>query len=153
MKLNSTLSPISKAGPACGDLHLFFSLFNPDDSYKNGTSQFWNCSNKGAVDTYNLQSGDSVSLQLDLQGDQIPGQLHIIGAIRVTLAGRSQVGPQLILSQTPQPFVSNKPQIALLSGKSEFNDGSVNYQMGFFLSVAWDGQSADCQGRWWACWQ
>jgi hypothetical protein len=156
MKLISTISPISKSGRVCGDLHLFFSSLNHKDikkSHDTPPELFWNVAGNGCTDAYVLASHDKVELALNLLGDQIPGQLYIMGAIIITPAGGTAIGPnQLGGIKAPPPFVAGAPHIELLQGSGIINNGGINAEIGFYLSVPWDGTNADCKGKWWAAW-
>lgn len=155
MKLISTLSyalsgNVAGKGNYGGDLRLFFSHLNPADWKATPAPISWQTAGGSVADSYNLPSGDTIGLHLNLIAD-VPGRIYIFGPIQVTTAGGGSYGPP-VGQAASQLFVPGAPVIATLQGRSQGTQGAVQFDTGFELIVPWDGTSADCYGRWWAVW-
>jgi len=152
MKLLSTIRPDSLigSGNTGGDLRLFFTTLNPDDFHSTPPPIAWQGSGKGAVDTYALPSNDVIALNLNLVSD-IPGRLYVFGSIQITTSGGAGYGPAIGQAASVL-FNPGHPVIGLLRGHSTAIGGGVHFDVGFELTVPWDGTSANCHGAWWARW-
>jgi hypothetical protein len=150
MKLLTTLKPSSAPGNLGGELRLFFTVLNPADFQPTPPPIQWLGEGKGAMDTYQLTSGDSVLLNLNLSAP-FPGILYIDGAIEVRTKANvifnQEIGQAPGVSFTPGQAANTKFQ-----GKQSGTVSGVQFDVGFELEVPWDGTSADCHGKWWAKW-
>jgi hypothetical protein len=161
MKLLSTLRYTSAAGTLAGtgnhggELRLFFTKLNPEDwkPVSGPVPISWQGAKNGAMDTYNLPSGDVLALNLNIVSD-IPGRLYIFGTIQITTAtGTVTRQPSQPIGQASSTlFAPGQPAVAILEGRSQGQAGVVQYDVGFELAVPWDGIMADCHGTWWAVW-
>ncbi len=153
MKLLSTIRPDSLVGSGNtgGALRLFFTTLNPDDFHSTPPPIWWQGGGKGAVDTYRLPSNDVIALNLNLVSD-VPGRLYVFGSIQVTTSGGAGYGPAIGQSGSAL-FNPEQPVIGLLRGHSSATSGGVHFDVGFELTVPWDGTSANCHGAWWARWR
>ncbi len=85
MKLLSTLNFPLGIADFSGEFRVFFTTLDPGDYTMNGQALFWK--GDAANETYQLPSGDVISLQLQMVGSQQATQLFIQGHIQVTTAG------------------------------------------------------------------
>ena len=153
MRLLYTLRYGSYAGNCGGDLRLFFTTQNSADWQPSPPAPapgMWLLP-RNAGETLTLPSGDSLSFALYPVTNGLPGQLYLFGAIMVTTAAgqKSPLGP---MGQSSGLFVPNQARVAILKGRNHGNSNGILWDIGFDLSVPWDGTSADCNGQWWALW-
>jgi hypothetical protein len=136
-----------------GDLRLFFSTLNPAD-WEKGPGQepiLW----KGGLvteDQYNLPTGDIITLKLSVLTEPA-GYVYVFGTIDVKTASGIAFGGGQPIGQGAGTFLPQKSEISTLKGRvPDGASGGLHFDLGFELSVPWDGVSADCHGNWWAVW-
>jgi hypothetical protein len=156
MKLLSTLTQISVnpaagTGNVGGELRLFFTTLNHADCHVPPPDPFYWIPNSPAVDTYTLPTGEVISLNLNLDTEGAPGNLFIIGTVAGSVPGGfSQPPPPM--GQSITPYLPGSPVTNTQRGGFQDDGGGVHKDIGFELTVPWDGISADCHGRWWVNW-
>jgi hypothetical protein len=148
MKLFFSLRHGAGSGNCGGDLRLFFSTQNSADWNPTPPPGMWLVTDN-TPQILTLPTGESITFALyPVAG--APGQLYLFGAITIHAGGQT-LNPGTI-GQSTSPTVPNQQALTFWKGHSQ---GSVNgylWDVGFDMTVPWDGTSADCHGQWWALW-
>lgn len=153
MKLLSTLDFPLGTADYDGHLRTFFCTLNPGDYTMNGQALFWN--GDSVNETYNLPTGDVITVQLQMVGSQQASQLFVQGHVQVTTSGGVTFGGGVPMVSNGGLFVKDTPNaqpIVLTAGIPNGQQGSLRFNIGFELTVPWDGTSATCTGKWHAKW-
>ncbi len=148
MRLLYTLRYGAASGNCGGDLRLFFTAMNSADWSPTPAPGMWKPPQNQA-ETLTLPSGDTITISLYPVNNGMPALLYLYGAISVTSGGQTFGSP---IGQAAGNFAPGQPAVAVLKDRSQGQSGGLTFDIGFDLSVPWDGTSADCNGQWWAIW-
>jgi hypothetical protein len=148
MKLFFNLRHGATSGNCGGDLRLFFTTQNSSDWKPTPAPGMW-LPVDNTPQTLTLPTGDSIVFALyPVVG--LPGQLYLFGAITVHTGGQTlNPGP---IGQSTVPIVPNQQALTFWKGHGQGNANGIVWDVGFDMTVPWDGTSADCHGQWWALW-
>lgn len=149
MRLFFNLRHGASSGNCGGDLRLFFSSQNSADWKAAPAPGMWLVPTN-MPDTLTLPDGDAIAFSLyPVAG--APGQLYLFGAITIQAGGQT-VNPGTIGEDTV-PILPNQQALTFWKGHSQGNANGYLWDVGFEMTVPWDGTSADCFGQWWAVWK
>ncbi len=154
MRFLYTLRHGSVPGNCGGDLRLFLTTLNsadwePSPPAPNPPGRW--LYPRHAPETLTLPSGDTIEFNLNPIGD-VPGLVYIFGIIRVVTKSGKAPNPSPMGNATLAALLPNKPVYGVLHGEDKQNTNGISWDVGFRLTVPWDGVSADCTGHWWARW-